>query len=77
MYQGNQKGYWWADFALLPHVAPNQGMQATAYSLRLAGLGSGFLMPGVESPLWIDSAVERRLSATRPSQPPYDDDDGL
>ena len=34
----------------VPEPAPNKGMQATAYSLRLAGLGSGFpprLMPGV------------------------------
>ena len=34
----------------LTDTAPNNGMQATAYSLRLAVLGSGFpprLMPGV------------------------------
>ena len=35
----------------VPGSPPNQGMQATAYSLRLATLGSGFpprLMPGVD-----------------------------
>jgi hypothetical protein len=34
----------------LTDTAPNNGMQATSYSLRLAVLGSGFpprLMPGV------------------------------